>query len=271
MVYPFTQRIIFPFIRNFITETMGYENLPTYNSFIIAANHISVADPLFIIATLFPKYRKKIYFIARRNKNWRGFEKIIVQRWAGCITLNRNKPGKGLLTAADKLNDRGIVGIFPEGLRTPVGNGLNKAKTGAVRLALGTQKPIIPIGIKTNGEPHRLRQGKNYDYWKKQLDNYLLKNKWVYTLPNKVVDPDKKTAKELSDQGWQLLNHNLKSYYRDAFNHYLLKGTRVKMAIGKPIVFSNHYNKPITKELTNNLTTKLMLNISQLSGRLYNY
>ena len=52
-----------------------------------------------------------------------------------------------LLTAARNILDRGeLFGIYPEGTRSPDGR-IYRGKTGAARVAIATDVPIIPIAM----------------------------------------------------------------------------------------------------------------------------
>ena len=67
---------------------------------------------------------------------------------SGCvIPVNRNggAASAGALVEAEQvLHDGHLIGVYPEGTRSPDGR-LFKGKTGAVRLALATGAPVIPV------------------------------------------------------------------------------------------------------------------------------
>lgn len=68
-------------------------------------------------------------------------------KWAGHVPVSKLR-GKEAFSKALKLLKKGItVIIFIEGDLSNLKNKLNKVKTGAVRLALATHLPIIPIGV----------------------------------------------------------------------------------------------------------------------------
>jgi len=58
--------------------------------------------------------------------------------------------------AADSIRAGNSVILFPEGTRSPDGN-LQNYKTGAFRLALETQSPILPVVIKNTH--HAIKKG----------------------------------------------------------------------------------------------------------------
>ena len=148
MAYPLTRFIFFPFIKLFISSVKGRKNLPKDTPFIIASNHISQIDPLIIIATLFPKYKLKLHYIANsRGKN--GFlENTVNFKWAGCIPVHpKNPSGESLNHALEWLHKGDLIGIFPEAERTPNSPSLARGRTGIARLAIRSQLPVLPIGI----------------------------------------------------------------------------------------------------------------------------
>jgi 1-acyl-sn-glycerol-3-phosphate acyltransferase len=67
----------------------------------------------------------------------------------GAIEVNR-EGGRAALTALDAaipaLRAGDLVGVYPEGTRSPDGR-LYRGRTGAVRLAMLAEVPIVPVGI----------------------------------------------------------------------------------------------------------------------------
>ncbi|GAA1893456.1 lysophospholipid acyltransferase family protein [Asanoa iriomotensis] len=121
----------------------GLDHLP-HGGAILAANHLSVADQLFL-GILTPRHiafwAKAEYFRAPLT---RGFVTGM-----GAIPVDRGG-GRAALTAFDAaepiLRDGGLVAIFPEGTRSPDGR-LYRGRTGVVRLAHRAGVPIVPVGI----------------------------------------------------------------------------------------------------------------------------
>ncbi len=58
--------------------------------------------------------------------------------------------------AVEKLSRGGVVGVFPEGAISPLEGGFQRPRTGAVRLALESGAPIIPVGIALDRKRLRL-------------------------------------------------------------------------------------------------------------------
>lgn len=175
MSYPITRHFVLPFLKKYITSIKGQKNLPEYNPFIVAANHISQTDPFFIFTTLFPKYKKKIHFIANRGNYGSIFERLIASKWAGCILLDPKNKKDSVKKAIKLIEKNKLVGIFPEGERVPDSNDLRRGKTGVIRIALESKVPILPIGIITKGEKHRIKRGDLHSLGWDALNHYGIK------------------------------------------------------------------------------------------------
>jgi len=68
-------------------------------------------------------------------------------RRAGQIQVLPGQGERAMEQARDYLKAGYSVGIFPEGGFSPQKGGFRKPRSGAVRLALGTGVPVIPVGI----------------------------------------------------------------------------------------------------------------------------
>ncbi len=177
MVYPLAKRL-FPLFRIlFVKKFKGLENVPKKGPFILTANHQTHLDGLILGSYVIEKTNQKIHFFAKREFTaYFGtlFEKIVYQTWAGCLFVEKegtkHKGKKAIEQAANILNKRGIVGIFPEGTRTYDGSML-KGKTGIIRILYKTNKkiPIIPVAIR-NGNIILPRKKIIPRIWKARID-----------------------------------------------------------------------------------------------------
>lgn len=125
---------------------MGIENIPTTGPVIIASNHISYSDVLFLTEFLYLNGRAPRY-IGKKSL----FEIPIIGRIlyaAEQIPVNRESQdaSSALDHAVACLVAGHMVGVYPEGTLTrdeklwPM-----VAKTGIARLAILTQAPVIPV------------------------------------------------------------------------------------------------------------------------------
>ena len=144
MLDPITRLWLLPFLRRLIKKIKGMENIPLNNNFIIASNHEKLIDSFFISYIIFTKLNRKVNLIARPKYK---LEKIFPKKWIGWILIFDRK--KGYAEAVEKLKSGAIVGIYPEG-STKI---KNRLKTGAIRLAIETNKPILPVGLNSSWKP----------------------------------------------------------------------------------------------------------------------
>lgn len=127
----------------------GLENVPAAGGAIIAGNHLSVADELFL-GTVVPRHiafwAKSEYF---KGAGLRGWVSKSVLSGLGAIPVER-AGGRAALSAFDSaipaLKGGDLVAVYPEGTRSPDGR-LYRGRTGAARLAVAAGVPIIPVGM----------------------------------------------------------------------------------------------------------------------------
>lgn len=142
--------LIGPFLRVWNRPTIeGIEHIPAEGSAIIASTHQAVMDSFFFPALsprniTFPA--KSEYFTAPgligRLQKWffTSIGQIPVERGAA-------NAGDATLAAARTVLDRGdVLGIYPEGTRSPDGR-IYKGRTGMARIALATDAPIVPLAM----------------------------------------------------------------------------------------------------------------------------
>ena len=156
----------------------------------LAGNHLSVADE-YMLGAVVPRHiafwAKAEYF---HGTGLRGWAVKQLMNGLGAIEVNR-EGGRAALTALDAaipaLRGGDLVGVYPEGTRSPDGR-LYRGRTGAARLALLAEVPIVPIGVvgTEHVQPigHRLpklgpkvtiRIGKPMDYSGRTMDSSTLR------------------------------------------------------------------------------------------------
>ncbi|MBU90322.1 1-acyl-sn-glycerol-3-phosphate acyltransferase [Candidatus Woesearchaeota archaeon] len=146
MVYFLGKRTICPTVNLWFKEVKSLQNIPKKGAFIVAANHASYMDHLIIVCILIKHLNRKVHFLSKKE-HFDNPLKAAWHRYAGAIPLDRQAGGKEALRWAIKALKKGkIIAIHPEGTRTLNGK-LQKAKTGAARLALAAKVPIIPVGL----------------------------------------------------------------------------------------------------------------------------
>jgi 1-acyl-sn-glycerol-3-phosphate acyltransferase len=130
----------------FRSTATGVERLPP-GACVLAANHWSNFDPWPLGLPLFP--RRFLRFMAKSELFWFPLGAIITA--GGGFPVRRGERDTGAIETAVRLCREGhVVVMFPEGTRRK--KGLRKrheatAKTGAARIALEAQVPLVPAGI----------------------------------------------------------------------------------------------------------------------------
>ncbi|NUP28254.1 MAG: 1-acyl-sn-glycerol-3-phosphate acyltransferase [Nocardia sp.] len=131
----------------------GRAHLPRRGPYIVAANHLAVLDSFYLTRAL----RRQVFFLAKSDYFDRPGPAGLAQRWffrgVGQIRVDRRGgPGAtpALAAATGILERGGVWGIHPEGTRSPDGR-LYRGHTGAVRVAMDTGVPLVPVAITGTG------------------------------------------------------------------------------------------------------------------------
>ena len=138
----------------FRIRVIGRENLIHDRGFVIAPNHISAIDPVFVVIARFwgrPMVimaKEELFEISRLlNWAWRHVGVVCVRRGKGDATVVEN-------TVREVREGRGAL-VFPEGTRTKDGN-LGKLKSGAFVIAAEAGVDMIPCRIIYKGGKMRV-------------------------------------------------------------------------------------------------------------------
>ena len=130
-------------------EIEGLENIPERGGAILASNHLAVVDSFFL-PLLVPR---RITFLAKREyftePGVRGFLKKQFFTGVGQVPVDRSggSAARAAMDTATRLLGEGkLLGIYPEGTRSPDGK-LYKGKTGVARMTLEANVPVIPVAM----------------------------------------------------------------------------------------------------------------------------
>jgi 1-acyl-sn-glycerol-3-phosphate acyltransferase len=135
----------------------GLEGLPTSGPLIVAANHMSNADPPFIGGWLAPALRRRPTFLAKESLFVGPF--ALFFRSLGAEPVRAGGSDMGAYRVAKAVLDRGgVVAIMPEGTRSYDGV-LGQPKPGVSLLATRTGAAVLPVGI--SGTDHLLGRGRS--------------------------------------------------------------------------------------------------------------
>lgn len=144
-MYWIVKGILTPFLRLFVRiKVEGRENVPRRGAVILASNHRSFLDSIFIPLVL----RRRVTFVAKAEyfddpkTAWffRSCGQIPIRREGGSASE------RALASATEVLRAGKVFAIYPEGTRTRDGL-LHRGHTGFARLAMRCNVPIVPIGL----------------------------------------------------------------------------------------------------------------------------
>jgi 1-acyl-sn-glycerol-3-phosphate acyltransferase len=153
----------------FLPKVSGKENVPTEGGVLLAGNHLSYLDWLFVPNALPRMVRyvaKAEYF---EGVGVRGKLKKFFFTNTGNVPIDRSgaTAAEGaLITAKRILNDGHIFGIYPEGTRSHDGR-LYKGKVGVAVIAIETGVPVIPVAVL--GTDTLAPPGKKFGRWTRPI------------------------------------------------------------------------------------------------------
>ena len=133
----------------FRPQVEGLDNVPRQGPAILASNHLSFSDSIFMPLVV----PRKVTFVAKAEyftgKGIKGKLKKMFFVGTGTIPVDRSG-GRAAQAALDTqlrvLREGEIAGIYPEGTRSPDGR-LYRGKTGVARLALDSGAPVIAVAM----------------------------------------------------------------------------------------------------------------------------
>jgi len=119
----------------------GLEHYPLDGAVIVAANHVTNFD-VFPMQIALPR---PIFYMGKAELFFFPIDPLI--RNLGAFPVRRGEKDEWAMRHAAKVLTHGqTLGMFPEGKRSK-GRGLNVAKTGAARLALEANCPLVPMAL----------------------------------------------------------------------------------------------------------------------------
>ena len=143
MAYWAVKILLTPLLRVlFRVRTEGTHRLPRTGPVILASNHQSFIDSVFLPLVV----HRRVTFVAKAEY-FESWKTAWFFRAVGMIPLKRDGGSasqRALLAAREVLEQGGALGIYPEGTRSPDGR-LYKGHTGVARLAMQTGAPVVPV------------------------------------------------------------------------------------------------------------------------------
>jgi len=127
----------------------GMENIPTSGPVILASNHLSFSDSIFLPL----QSRRPVVFLAKSEYFTGKGVKGALTRWffkaTGQLPIDRSggRASEASLNTGLRVLAQGqVLGIYPEGTRSPDGR-LFRGRTGIARMALESKVPVVPVAM----------------------------------------------------------------------------------------------------------------------------
>jgi 1-acyl-sn-glycerol-3-phosphate acyltransferase len=170
----------------------GLENIPARGGALIALNHTSYVD--WIPASIAAKERKRRlrFMIKSEMADVKAVNYVI--KHCQLIPVDRTAGGDAFALAVQKLREGELVGLHPEATISRSYE-LRAFKTGAARMALDAQVPIIPFIV---WGAHRI--------WPKDHPKKLIRNKIPIAVAVGRPIPPRGTPEQLNDVLRQAMN-----------------------------------------------------------------
>jgi 1-acyl-sn-glycerol-3-phosphate acyltransferase len=133
----------------FRPSAKGVQYVPRRGPVILASNHLSFADHFF---GPLPVPRKVVFLAKAEYFTGRGIKGLLTKAFfagVGQIPIDRGGGAaseRALVTGLRVLAGGRVLGIYPEGTRSPDGR-LYRGKTGVARLAIESGAPVVPCAM----------------------------------------------------------------------------------------------------------------------------
>ena len=169
-------------------EINGLENVPKEGAVILCANHVSLIDAV-IINCFTPR---KTRYLAKEELN-KFYLRPFIKLYKIIMVKRDAKDLSAIKESLKALKSNDCLVIFPEGTRKGLEKNNGQMKNGATYLAIKTQTPIIPIGIKGSMKLFSkivVNFGKPIEYleYSKQKITKELEDVTTEQLKNKIIE-----------------------------------------------------------------------------------
>lgn len=143
----FFKIVLYPFYRLiFWYSVEGLENIPTDKGVILCSNHISNLDPILWIIVM----KRRIHYMAKKELFKNKFLGWFLPK-VDVFPIDRDSLDvKSIKHAIKVVKEGDVLGIFPEGTRSPDGQP-HQAKSGVAYIARSAKCNVVPVAIKSKG------------------------------------------------------------------------------------------------------------------------
>lgn len=127
----------------------GAENIPKKGPVILASNHLSVIDSVFLPLVI----DRRVYFLAKKEYfTGKGVKGALTRQFflaTGMLPIDRSGGAASeasLRTGLRVLGENKVLGIYPEGTRSPDAR-MYRGRTGIARLVMemNAEVPVVPV------------------------------------------------------------------------------------------------------------------------------
>jgi len=123
-------------------EVRGRDNVPTEGPLIVVANHLSIADPPVLSASL----QRRIVYMAKEESFRHPIEGPLVRGFRA-FPVRRGQLDRQALRSAQQVLREGLaLGMFPEGTRSRTAQ-LQQGNHGTALIALRSGAPLLPVAL----------------------------------------------------------------------------------------------------------------------------
>ena len=168
-------------------KIVGKENIPQNSAAIICPNHVHALDSVVIVVMS----KRKVNVLAKEELFINGFVRWVASVFGIYPVKKGKKSLESMKISLKLLKNNELLMIFPEGTRKGLAKGV-KPKDGAIKLAIRSGVPIIPVGVQGNFKLFRkvkLNIGKPIDYNKfnKEANNKEILDNLTKELMDEIV------------------------------------------------------------------------------------
>lgn len=140
--YRFTRFTFSIFFRIwFRWKVLHRERVPAEGGVILASNHVSYLDPVYVVSAL----ERMVVGLARESAFNVPLGGQILRSWR-VIPVDQSGTGRGLKTFLSRLRSGDAVVMYPEGTRSPTGQ-IRAPQPGIGLIIIKSNAPVVPIKL----------------------------------------------------------------------------------------------------------------------------